>query len=403
MTSMQAAVYLTGLGSISALGHTPETVAESYRAGRTRIRLREVMGKPTPVAPLPDPAEQALARLLESNARYRELDRSVHLALYAARQAARQAGWLTADGSFGVILGSSRGATGLLERFHREFLDGGSLRTASQTSPTTTLGNIASWVAQDVQTRGPATEISSTCSTSIYAVGSALAWLRAGFNSRFLAGGSEAPLTDFTIAQMKALRVYSRDVDGEYPCRACAADQGKRNSMVLGEGACVVAMEQLTPGELVARAQPPLARIDGAGFFVEPITTATSLSLEGAALARSMLAALENTPPQAVDLVVTHTPGTALGDQSELSALRRVFGKTLPILTSNKWMLGHTVGAAGIFNVEYALHALRTQHYAPYPYPVPFRNEPRPIRRVLVNSVGFGGNAGSLLLAALEG
>jgi 3-oxoacyl-[acyl-carrier-protein] synthase II len=221
--------------------------------------------------------------------------------------------------------------------------------------------------------------------------------------SRFLAGPAEAPLTDFTIAQMKALRIYSRDVDSPLPSRPCASDQGRKNTMVLGEGACIVALESLTPDALATRATPPLARIDGAGFFVESITTNTSLSLEGEALTRTMQQAMTDLPPGSIDLVVTHTPGTALGDQSELNAIRRVFPEHPPILTSNKWLLGHTLGAAGTLGIEYALHILRTQQYAEYPYPVPFANRPRPIRRVMVNAVGFGGNAGSVVLSALPG
>ena len=94
---------------------------------------------------------------------------------------------------------------------------------------------------------------------------------------------------------------------------------------------------------------------------------------------------------------------TALGDQSELNAIARVFPQEPPILTSNKWLLGHTLGASGTLSIEYALHILRTQQYADYPYPVPFTNRPRPIRRIMVNSVGFGGNAGTVILSSLDG
>ncbi len=398
---MSSAIYITGLGSISAVGHDRESVARGYAEGRTRITVEPLLGKPTPVARVSAAAEAQLESTLAEHERYRPLDRSVHFALHAGRQAVAQAGWTQADPSFGVVLGSSRGATGLLERYFTEFLASGAARTPSLVSPTTTLGNISSWVAQDVQSRGPATEISSTCSTSMYAVGHAVAWLRSGMAARFLAGGAEAPLTDFTIAQMRGLRVYSRDTESPYPCQPCAADQGKKNSMVLGEGACVVALQRFADAELRAAAAPPLARVDGMGFCVEPIATNTSLSAQGEALQAAMRGALGETSPSEVDLVVTHTPGTALGDHSELNALRSVFQDRLPILTSNKWILGHTLGASGTLSLEYALHVLRTGQWVDYPYPVAFEHQHRPIHRVLVNSVGFGGNAGSLLLRAV--
>jgi len=402
-------IYITGLGTISAMGWDTQSVHEAYRDGEPRLRPREHNGKSTPVGALPDGAERALQRFLDDNPRYAELDRTVHLALYAARRAAKMAGWRGSDAG-GVTIGSSRGATGLLEKYHAEFLRKPDGKMNPLTSPTTTLGNISNWVAQELGTNGPSGEMSSTCSTSTYAIGTALAWIRGHMAKRFVAGGAEAPLTDFTIAQMRALRIYSRDAESPYPCRPCAADAGRKNTMVLGEGAGVVALEYLDESEVERRSDrarsergtpkgTPLARIAGAGFSVEPIATNTSLSEEGDSLRRSMRQALALSGLDGVDCIITHTPGTALGDRAELNAIRRLFDdRQLPILTSNKWLLGHTLGAAGVLAIEYALYVLRTQQWVPYPYPVPFTNTSRQIRSVMVNSVGFGGNAGSLIL-----
>jgi 3-oxoacyl-(acyl-carrier-protein) synthase len=392
------------------MGHDTESVRVAYQTGDPRLRPREHNGKPTLVGALPDAAERALQALLDEHPRYRELDRTVHLALYAARRAVAMAGWHSGDVG-GTMIGSSRGATGLLEKYHAEFLRSSTGKLNPLTSPTTTLGNISNWVAQELGTNGPSGEMSSTCSTSIYAIGSALAWIRGRMAKRFIAGGSEAPLTDFTIAQMRALRIYSRDIESRYPCRPCASDAGKGNTMVLGEGAGIVALECLDDREVERREDrarsergtptgTPLARIAGAGFSVEAVDTNTSLSEEGDSLRRSMRQALALSGLETVDCIVTHTPGTALGDRAELNAIRRLFSdRQLPILTSNKWLLGHTLGASGVLSIEYALQVLRTQHWVPYPYPVPFTNSSRRIRAVMVNSVGFGGNAGSLILA----
>jgi 3-oxoacyl-[acyl-carrier-protein] synthase II len=403
-------VYVTGVGSISAIGWDPQSVADGYRSPGTRIRPREHAGRLTAVGALSDPAERSLGVFLAARPRYAELDRTVHLATYAARQAAASAGWhMTADAC--VMVGSSRGATGLLERYHTEFLAGGEGKTGPLTSPTTTLGNISNWVAQELHTEGAACEMSSTCSTSAYALGTGLAWLQAGMGKRALVGGAEAPLTDFTIAQMRALRIYASDAECELPCRPCADESPRRNTMVLGEGAALLALERLDPDELARweermrqeRGEVPsgsvLARVLGAGFSVEAIETNTSVSEEGNALRRSMRQALARAGRDAVDVVVTHTPGTALGDRAELNAIRRVFGNRLPVLTSNKWLLGHTLGASGALGIEYALLILRTQRWVDYPYPVPFQNAPCQVRTVMVNSVGFGGNAASILLS----
>lgn len=403
-------IYLTGVGSISAMGWDEHSVADGYRAASVRIRPREQAGRLTAVGALSDPAERQLTAFLAARPRFAELDRTVQMATYAARLAAAHAGWDMAD-DVCVLVGSSRGATGLFERYHADYLANAEGKTAPLTSPTTTLGNISNWIAQELHTEGPACELSSTCSTSGYALGCGMAWLGAGMTRRALVGGAEAPLTDFTIAQMRALRIYAADAEVEHPCRPCAADPTSRNTMVLGEGACLLALEQLDANEAERRDErrrserghPPgslLARIAGAGFSVEAVATNTSVSDEGTALRRSMRQALARAGLDTVDVIVTHTPGTALGDRSELNAVRRVFGNRAPILTSNKWLIGHTLGASGALGVEYALHILRSQRWVEYPYPVPFTNSARQVRTVMVNSVGFGGNAASIILEA---
>ena len=108
-------------------------------------------------------------------------------------------------------------------------------------SPTTTLGNISSWVAHDLQTKGPEISHSITCSTALHALINGVAWLKSGMANKFLVGGSEAPLTPFTIAQMKAMRIYAKG-NSDYPCRAMDL-QKKQNTMVLGEAASIACLE----------------------------------------------------------------------------------------------------------------------------------------------------------------
>lgn len=396
----RSALFITGVGSISALGCEEETRSGHYVAGRSLLSTRNVGTQRLPIGALPPLAEQALVEFIGSRPRYRRLDRSVQLALFAAREAFHAAGLTALDESaaLGVLVGSSRGATGLFERYYEGFVTNPGERLSPLTSPTTTLGCIASWVAQEVQASGPCAEFSSTCSTSIYAIGTAMAWLRSGMAKRFIAGGAEAPLTTFTLAQMQALGIYSARIDEELPCRSCHHPDGRGDTMVLGEGACLLVLEALTANELDARAAAPLGRILGAGFFVEPISSPTSLSKDGEALYRSMSAALADAALPSVDLIVTHTPGTAGGDEAELRAVERLFGAAPPLLTSNKWLIGHTLGASGALSVDYALRILATGKYLEYPYPVAFENRPRPIATVMINSVGFGGNAGSLIV-----
>ncbi|MBN1611587.1 MAG: hypothetical protein JW940_33440 [Polyangiaceae bacterium] len=396
MTPSPRALAIVGLGSVSAQGHSREQIDAAYTRGGTRLIAREFAGKPAAVGPLSAGAQRRIDAFLEEHPRYAELDRTVLLGLFCADRAFRQSAW-SPDPDIGVVVGSSRGATGLFERYHAAFLETGAERTAPLTSPTTTLGNVSSWIAQHVGIAGPATEISSTCSTSLYALGTAAAWLRSGMSTRFLAGGTEAPLTAFTVAQMRALRVYARGADAPYPCRSCSVEAPRANTMVLGEGACVLALEPWTGEE--AQRKRSVGVMLGLGFAVESVATNTSLSEAGLSLGLSMQRALVDAGLERVDAVVTHTPGTALGDRAELSAVHATFGDKLPVLTSNKWILGHTLGASGVLGIEYALYILRHQRWVEYPYPVGFQNEPSPIATVMVNSVGFGGNAGSVVVS----
>jgi 3-oxoacyl-[acyl-carrier-protein] synthase II len=400
MTPSPRALAIVGLGSVSALGRSRDDVDAAYARGGTRLVAREFGAKLAAVGPLSAEAEQNVDSFLEEHSRYGELDRTVKLGLFSADQAFRQSQW-TPEADIGIVVGSSRGATGLFERFHAAFLDTGAERTAPLTSPTTTLGNVSSWIAQHIGLSGPATEMSSTCSTSLYALGTAAAWLRSGMATRFLAGGTEAPLTAFTVAQMRALRVYARDAAAAYPCRPCNVEAPRVNTMVLGEGACLLALEPWT-GEQ-AQCRRSVGVILGLGFSVESVETNTGLSEQGWALGLSMQRALKDAGLERVDAVVTHTPGTSLGDRAELSAVRTTFGDRLPVLTSNKWILGHTLGASGALGIEYALFILRHQRWLEYPYPVGFENPARSIATVMVNSVGFGGNAGSVVVALAPG
>ena len=300
--------------------------------------------------------------------------------------AVSKAGWKAND--IGINIGSSRGSTHLFERFHQEFLETGKESASTLSSPTTTLGNLSSWVGHDLQSGGPTISHSIACSTALHGVLNGIAWLNSGMSKNFLSGGSEASNTPFTIAQLKALRIYA-DRNGEFPCRTLDSAK-KSNSMVLGEGAAVFCLER---GE-VPRA---LAHIKGIGYATEPLTHNISISADADCFQRSMAMALRGIDPDTIDVIVTHAPGTLKGDSSEVSAIQKLFKGNQPVLTSNKWMIGHTLGASGGMSLEMAVLMLRRQKFIGVPF-LKGQQEPKHLERILVNAVGFGGNAVSLLV-----
>jgi 3-oxoacyl-[acyl-carrier-protein] synthase II len=223
----------------------------------------------------------------------------------------------------------------------------------------------------------------------LHAVLNGMAWIKSGMADKFMVGGSEAPLTPFTIAQMKALKIYSRE-ESDYPCRALDLKK-KSNTMVLGEGASMICMER-------GRKDNALAVIEGVGYATEVLQHNISISTEAECFQRSMHMALGTTNPDEVDVIVMHAPGTIKGDLSEKNAIAKIFRNKKPLLTTNKWKIGHTFGASGMLSMELAILMFQKQKYIGVPY---LHQEPalQKINKVMVNAVGFGGNAVSVLLS----
>ena len=382
---MKHRISITALATVSPLGSDVRTIREAYTSKATAIQKIRIGAQEYWVAPLMESDQVRLAAIRLSEAKYKNLDPSVIMALDVSRRALVQAGWQAGD-AIGINIGSSRGATQLFEQFHHEFITTG--KTATLSSPTTTLGNLSSWVAHDLKSAGPEISHSITCSTALHAILNAVAWLEAGMADRFIAGGSEAPLTPFTLAQMQALKIYSRETKG-YPCKAMDLDK-LRNTMVLGEGAGVVALER--------NAENALAYITGIGYATDELEHNISISDEAVCFQKSMTMAMCDLPFSEIDAIVMHAPGTIKGDLSEYKAIQKVFGENLPLLTTNKWKIGHTFGSSGILSLELAVLMLQEQTFfgTPFGSSIPL---PKPMKNILVNAVGFGGNAVTLLIS----
>ncbi|WP_291130555.1 beta-ketoacyl synthase N-terminal-like domain-containing protein [Flavobacterium sp. UBA7682] len=389
---MKTKIAITALASVSPLGKNSESIWNNYLSPKTLIATQEFNGKSQWVATIPAEIKAEMDDLRKEDIKYKALDETVLLAILASRQAIATAGWQQGD-EFGINIGSSRGATQLFEKYHQEFLETG--KTATLTSPTTTLGNISSWVAHDLKSAGPEISHSITCSTALHAVLNAVAWLQSGLATKFLVGGSEAPLTAFTLAQMQALKIYANPNDcqpelTEWPCRAFDFTKTK-NSMVLGEAASIACLE-------LGESPKALGYITGIGYATDDLEHNISISEEAKCFQKSMAMALGNTPLAEVDAIVMHAPGTLKGDTSEYKAIQKIFGNNLPMLTTNKWKIGHTFGASGMLNIELALLMMQHQTFIEIPY-VGEPNPRKTIRKVLINAVGFGGNAVSVLVS----
>lgn len=383
---MKEPISIASFSSISSLGNSSRSVWNSYLNPNHFLATKDFGKFSAPVSAISDILNKEVEAFRDSDSKYKNLDRSVLLAMYVSRRALEKVSW---DQSFGVNIGSSRGATELFEKYYDAFQSDPFGRTETLTSPTTTLGNIASWVAHDLQTKGPAISHSITCSTALHSLLNGVAWLRSGMAETFLVGGSEAPLTAFTVAQMKALKIYAKQEETKYPCRAFDFSKEK-NTMVLGEGAVAICLEK-------GISKNSLALISGVGYATEKLKHNISISSDALCFQKSMRMALQDAKLESVDVIVMHAPGTIKGDLSEYKAIQSVFDAELPALTTNKWKIGHTLGASGVLSIELALLMLQYQQFIPVPF-LEKNKDPKKINSVLINAVGFGGNAVSILL-----
>ncbi|WP_433814251.1 beta-ketoacyl synthase N-terminal-like domain-containing protein [Flavobacterium johnsoniae] len=381
-------IAVTAFSSISPLGNNSDEIWKKYLDKKHCFTKRFLDQQETSVASLSTESKQIIDKIREEDIRYKFLDNSVLFALSASREAVQNAGWKT-DDIFGINIGSSRGATDLFEKHYKEYLETGKAQTLA--SPTTTLGNISSWIAHDLQSSGPEISHSITCSTALHALLNGVAWLKSGMADKFLVGGSEAPLTDFTIGQMRALKIYSRldpDIDS-WPNLALDFEKNQ-NTMILGEGAAVCCLE-------AGQKENAIAYVTGVGFATEILEHNISISAEADCFQKSMKMALKDVDLESVDVIVMHAPGTIKGDLTELKAIKKVFGSSLPLLTTNKWKIGHTFGASGMLSLELALLMMKHDTFIETPFSET-KNQNKTIKKVLVNAVGFGGNAVSILI-----
>jgi 3-oxoacyl-[acyl-carrier-protein] synthase II len=376
-------VYIHSIASISALGMTSAEIWNNYLHENSLFQKLEASKKKYWVSKLSDAASSFLNTIISSDSKYKHLDKSVVMAILVARKCFENSNFSNIN--IGINFGSSRGATTLFEKYHTDFINEGSVSTF--TSPATTLGNISSWVSHDLQTNGPEISHSITCSTGLHALLNGIAWLQSGMANQFLVGASEASLTPFTLSQMTALKVYSNDETTL--ANRCLDFEKTSNTLVLGEAAACLSLS--------LSSEKAIAKITGIGFATEILSSSTSISTEAECFQKSMKMAIGSYAVDDIDAIVMHAPGTIQGDKTEFEAIKKVFGNQLPLLTSNKWKVGHTFATSGLLSVELAILMLQNQYFIETPF---YKNQitTKKLRSVLVNAVGFGGNAVSVLI-----
>src|SRR3954468_15260343 len=238
-------VVVTGLGAVTPIGKDARTTWESAVAGRSGIdfiRSYEPNGQAVRIAAEVkgfDPASVA------SHKEARKLDRNVLLAVAAAKEAGGDAGLdgVYEPGRVGILLGTAIGGfLGIMEQAE-VMRERGPDRVAPTFIPSVLVDAASGQLAISLGFRGPNYAPVSACATGSHAIGEAAELIRRGDADAVLAGGGEACLTPLVLAGFVSMRGLA--VEDEHPPRASRPFDATRSGFVMGEGACVLVLEEL--------------------------------------------------------------------------------------------------------------------------------------------------------------
>ncbi|GJE40005.1 beta-ketoacyl-ACP synthase [Methylobacterium persicinum] len=270
-------------------------------------------------------------------------------------------------------------------------------------------GTVADRIAERFGTRGSPISLSTACSSGATAIQLGVEAIRRGEASAALCIGTDGSVNPESLIRFSLLSALStRNDPPEEASRPFSKD---RDGFVMGEGAAALVLEDAAAA--VARGAAILGYVLGCGEKGDGFHRTRS-SPDGAPILAAIRASLDDAglAPEAIDTVNAHGTSTPENDRMEATGIAAVFGEraaTLPV-TSNKSMLGHTLTAAGAIEAVASLLSIRHGRIPPtinYRTPDPalgldIVGEARdvPVRTVLSNSFGFGGQNTCLVLGA---
>ncbi|HUI08598.1 MAG TPA: beta-ketoacyl-[acyl-carrier-protein] synthase family protein [Verrucomicrobiae bacterium] len=417
---MRHRVVITGIGAITAIGSGREGLWRGLRRGKSGIRRitrfdaspfgSQIAGEVTDF----DPLAFFPAR------RVKRLDRFAQFALVAAKMALADAEAVggplrSGPGPFaniGVCTGTALGGVALAEHQHELFMHQGINAVNPALAFLVFGGSGGSHIAIEFGFTGPGNTNSNSCGSGAIALGEAFRHIQQGHAVAMISGAAEAPLAPLTFGAFDVLHAMSKANDD--PARACRPFEATRDGFVMGEGAAMFVLEELSH-----------ARARRAHMYAEVLGFACNNDAyhmlaprpDGSCAARCMRDALADArrTPDRIDYINAHATGTPLGDKAETSAIKQVFGeraRQIPI-SSTKPFHAHPLGASGAIEAAICCLAIEHNHLPPtlnLTNPDPdcdldyIPNTGRTARPdcILSNSFGFGGINASLVLGRHE-
>jgi 3-oxoacyl-[acyl-carrier-protein] synthase II len=409
-------VVVTGLGAVTPIGNDVPTYWESLKNGKngifpvTRFNTEgydvRIAGevKDFDATQFIDPKEA------------RRMDPFTHLALVSGDEAIKDSGLEVEKedlSRIGTIISSGIGGMIVYDTEHRKLIDKGPRRVSPFFIPMMIPDISPGYLSIKYGFTGPNYSTVSACATSSHSIGVAYMHLERGDADVMAVGGAESVITEMSFAGFSNMRALSRRNDD--PAHASRPFDKERDGFVIGEGAAVVILEELS--HALNRGADIYAELTGFGFSGDAHHI-TAPHPEGKGAAQAMKRALEvsglNT--EDVDYLNAHGTSTPPNDKIETLAVKTLFGDHARKLniSSNKSMIGHLLGASG--SVEFVSTALTIKHgiippTINYENPdpecdldyVPNTAREQKVKVALSNSFGFGGHNVSLCLKTFEG
>jgi 3-oxoacyl-[acyl-carrier-protein] synthase II len=415
---MYRRVVITGIGAVTPLGNDVQSTWDGLKEGRSAvdyISLFDASEFPTKIAA--EVKDFHPGALIEGVEPQDLLDRKTQFGVASARMAMQDADMIDAGIDplrFGVALGSEARRRDLLlwvaakSRNIEEALSGITPIDHLRFSPFL----LSSLLSQLYTARGPNMTISSACASGTQAIGYAFDKIRLGDADIMLTGGCDSLIDPMVVTGFNLLGALS--TNNENPKKASRPFDLKRDGFILGEGAGILVLEELSH-----------ARRRGARVYAEMIGYGASSNAwritdsppDGQGAYLSMKFALEDAgiAPNEVDYINAHGTSTLQNDKSETAAIKRCFGDHAYRLavSSTKSMMGHLVNAGGAVELIVCVLSVKENVLTPtinYEFPdaecdldyVPNRARRAEVRTALSNSFGFGGCNSSLLVRRFE-
>ena len=401
-------VVVTGIGMLSPLGNDPQTTWENLLLGKSGISNIDHFDTSEFQTKFAGLVNDFNAQDYMERKEAKKMDLFIQYGVAAAVQAFKDSGLEINEENahrVGVAVGAGIGGLGLIESGYDKMLKGGPRKLSPFFVPSTIINMIAGHISIMFGLKGPNISIVTACTTGTHSIGDAGRMIEYGDADVMIAGGSEAAITELTVAGFSAAKALTQRNDD--PKTASRPWDKDRDGFVIGEGAGVMVLEEYEHAK--KRGAKIYCELSGFGMSADAYHI-TAPSIDGPK--RSMINAINNAGINLdeVGYINAHGTSTPLGDLNEANAIKETFGKHAYdlVVNSTKSMTGHLLGGAG--GIESVFTALAIHHQVSPPTMNIFNqdaecdldfsaNEAKEIniRAALKNNFGFGGTNGSLI------